>query len=173
VATHRLFIIPSFMVNFKVCYHFKECVYCHPEPLQSTPNHFCSQIIILPFPLSAPSPKRSTNHTCYKLNATIYIVQLHPLRSMYCTCDLPCAFSLNVLWHTINIWTWSSPSFLLHPAPQLQNPNLLFVPQDANSHFTPQTKQIKLLSALIVINICRYRIWRHSYKSNGQKHHCT
>jgi hypothetical protein len=46
----------------------------------------------------------------------------------------------------------------LHPVPQLQKPNLLFVPQDANSHFTPQRKQIKLLSALIIFNICSYQI---------------
>jgi hypothetical protein len=148
------------MVNSKISYHFKECVKCHPEPLQSTPNHFCSQVILLPLPLSVPSPTRSNNHTCCKLTAAIYKLQPHPVRSMYCTCDLPCAFRLNVLWYTINIWTWSSPFFLLHPAPQLQNSNLLFVPQNANSHFTPQRKQIKLLMALIIINICSYRIWR-------------
>jgi len=39
-----------------------------------------------------------------------------------------------------------------------QKPNLLFVPQDANSHFTPQTKHVKLLLALIIFNNCRYQI---------------
>jgi hypothetical protein len=56
----------------------------------------------------------------------------------------PLRLYLNNIWYTINILKWSSPPFLLHSAPQMQNPNLLFVPQNANSHFTPQTKQIKL-----------------------------
>ena len=51
-------------------------VYHHsyPEPLESTPNHSCSKIILLPFPFSARCPTRSTNHTCCnnKLVLTIF-----------------------------------------------------------------------------------------------------
>ena len=38
------------MVNSKAAYHFKNYVKCHSEPLESTPSHFCSTIIFLPFP---------------------------------------------------------------------------------------------------------------------------
>ena len=66
MVVYRLFIIPCFMVNSKVYYHFKVCVNCLPEPFVSTPNHFSSKIVLLPFPLSAQLSAPSTNHTWYK-----------------------------------------------------------------------------------------------------------
>jgi len=122
VTPHRLFVILCCLVNSKVYYHFDECLKYHLEVLEITPNHFSLKLFLIYFFPSTPGLANGilvtviTNSNSYPH----YIpFELHPVLSIYCACELPCAFLLNIIWYIINIRTWYTPSFLLHPAPQL------------------------------------------------------
>jgi len=122
--------------------------------------------LFFPCTSDLPNGLLATNVTNTNCCTQYTVFQLHPVRSMYCTCDFPWACLL--IWHTINIRTRSSRRFyyiLPLNCKNSENPGLKFVPLDANLVFTPQRKIVKLLIAKLIFNICKYQIWCHSYKS--------
>ena len=58
------------------------------------------------------------------INTTVWLpLNLHPLRSMYCTSDIPSDIHLNTIQYTINninLRMRRSPLSMVHPSPQLQ-----------------------------------------------------
>ena len=75
---NRLLIILCCLDNSNVYYHSEQCRKYHLEALQTTPNHFCSQLFITQFPLLPPLPHSLLARTVTNTNCCTQYIPTAP-----------------------------------------------------------------------------------------------